>query len=187
MDLSSWGLRNADRADLIRLMLQAEDALDAKRIDECFELGFFATKFWLMWCSMFGLFPDLETMQTIRSTRYSGYDSIARPLVRWLEEQGVRFETGVQVTDLQFASSNGTKAVRRISCLRDGRPSEIEVGESDLVIVTIGSMSSVPAVKTETVGGSWALWKRLAEKDRAFVVRGPSAGMSNRRNGSRSQ
>jgi oleate hydratase len=197
VDPTAWTLRNRDRADLVKLMVQAEDALDAKRIDECFEPPFFESNFWLMWCSMFGfetwhsaielrryllrflrLFPDLETMQIIQSTRYNGYDSIVRPLVRWLEEQGVHFETGVQVTDLHFeASDGGTKAVRRISCLRDGGPAEIEVGEGDLVIVTLGSMTadsslgsmnSAPALKTASAGGSWALWKRLAEKDRAF-------------------
>jgi oleate hydratase len=196
VDVSSWGLRNRDRADLVKLMVQTEDLLDAKRIDECFESNFFESNFWLMWCSMFGfetwhsaielrryllrflrLFPDLETMQTIQSTRYNGYDSIVRPLVKWLEEQGVRFDTGIQVTDLQFAPRDGTKSVRRISCLRDGRPSEIKVGESDLVIVTVGSMTAdsclgsnfeAPGLKAESNGGSWALWKRLAEKDPAF-------------------
>ena len=84
-------------------MLRGEDELDAKRIDECFEAPFFESNFWLMWSSMFGfetwhsavelrryllrflrLFPDLETMQIIQSTRYNGHDSIVRPMVRWL-------------------------------------------------------------------------------------------------------
>lgn len=116
-------------------------------------------------------------MQIIQSTRYSGYDSIIRPLLRWLEGQGVRFDTGARVTDLHFEPRNGKKAVRRISCLRDGVQTEIDVGERDLVIVTIGSMTAdssvgsmtaAPTLKTEANGGSWALWKRLAEKHSAF-------------------
>ncbi len=196
VDLSSWGLRNRDRADLVKLMLQAEALLDAKRIDECFESQFFEANFWLMWSSMFGfetwhsaielrryllrflrLFPDLETMQIIQSTRYNGYDSIVRPLHRWLEQRGVRFETGVEVTDLHFQPCAGGKAVRRIACLRDGKAGDIEVGANDLVIVTngsmtadssLGSMTAAPAPKTAATGGSWALWQRLAEQDRAF-------------------
>lgn len=197
VDPTAWGLRNRDRADLIKLMLQSEDTLDAKRIDECFETLFFESNFWLMWASMFGfetwhgavelrryllrflrLFPDLETMQIVQSTRYCGHDSIVRPLVRWLADQGVRFETGVQVTDLHFAChDDGTKVVERISCLRDGSPGEIEVGADDLVIVTLGSMTadsslgsmtSPPVPRTGASAGAWALWKRLAEKDRAF-------------------
>lgn len=196
VDASSWGLGNQDRVALIEFMLRAEAVLGAARIDECFEPPFFETNFWLMWSSMFGfetwhsavelrryllrflrLFPDLETLQIIQSTRYSGYDSIIRPLLRWLEGQGVQFDTGVQVTDLHFIPANGSRAVRRIACLRDGRPDDIDVGGSDLVIVTLGSMTAdsslgsmtaAPALKTAKAGGSWALWERLAAKDPAF-------------------
>jgi len=197
VDPTDWQLRNRDRADLAKFMLRSEEELDAKRIDECFEAAFFESNFWLMWCSMFGfetwhsaaelrryflrflrLFPDLETMQIIQSTRYNGQDSIVRPMVRWLEQQGVRFETGVRVTDLHLEPrGDGAKAVRRIACLRHGSPQEIEVGDDDLVIVTLGSMTAdsslgsmdaAPLPKPEASTGAWALWKRLAEKDRAF-------------------
>jgi oleate hydratase len=196
VDPTSWGLRNQDRADLVKLMVQAEDTLDGRRIDECFEPNFFDSNFWLMWCSMFGfetwhsaaelrryllrflkLFPDLETMQIIQSTRYNGHDSIVRPVLRWLAQQGVQFDTGMQVTDLHFAPGKGGQAVRSISSVRAGQPVDIAVGEHDLVIVTLGSMTadaslgsmtSAPVPKAETRGGSWALWKRLAEKDSAF-------------------
>lgn len=197
VDPTAWGLRNRDRADLVKFMLQSEDGLDAKRIDQCFEPPFFESNFWLMWASMFGfetwhsaielrryllrflrLFPDLETMQIIQSTRYNGHDSIVRPLVRWLEGQGVHFDTGVQVTDLHFTTDeHGAKVVQRISCLRDGRAEQIELGADDRVIVTLGSMTAdsslgsmdaAPVPAPESAGGAWALWKRLAAKDRAF-------------------
>ncbi len=196
VDASAWGLRNVDRADLVKLMLGTEASLDAKRIDECLAAEFFESCFWALWCSMFGfetwhsaaelrryllrflrLFPDLETMQIIQSTRHNGHDSIIKPLVRWLAQQGVRFETGVQVTDLQFESVAGVKTVQRIHCLRDGKPDAIEVGPNDRVIVTLGSMTadsslgsmdSAPVLRTEGTDGAWALWKQLAEKDRAF-------------------
>jgi len=196
VNASDLGLSNKDRVDLIDFMLRSEDALGAKRIDECFEPHFLVTNFWFMWRSMFGfepwhsavelrryllrflrLFPDLPRLTTILSTRYNGYDSIIRPIAGWLEQEGVRFDLGVQVTDLDFAPAQGRKAVRRIACLRDGKRSDIDVGEGDLVIVTIGSMtadsslgsmSEAPALKTDKTGGSWALWERLAEKDPAF-------------------
>lgn len=208
VDPTDWGLRNLDRADLVKFMLRTEDALDAQRIDECFDAGFFDSNFWMMWSSMFGfetwhsavelqryllrflrLFPDLETMQIIQSTRYNGHDSIIRPMVRWLTGQGVRFETGVEVTDLQFDSADGTKAVRCIRCLRDGVPDEIEVGDDDLVILTLGSMTAdsslgsmdaAPVPRPAPAGGSWALWKRLAEKDRAFGRPWPFCGQVDR-------
>jgi oleate hydratase len=196
VDLSSWGFSHKDRLDLIRLMLFSEDALGDKRIDQCFESHFFTTNFWLMWCSMFGfetwhsaaelrryllrflrLFPDLETMKIIQTTRYNGHDSIIRPLINWLSRHGVRLETNTQVIDLDFAPCSAGKAPRRIDCLRDGRQHSIELDETDLVILTLGSMTadsslgsmtSAPILETGKTEGAWALWKRLAEKDRAF-------------------
>jgi oleate hydratase len=193
---SSWGFSNEDRLDLIRLILFAEDTLGAKRIDDCFSSHFFTSKFWIMWCSMFGfepwhsavelrryllrflrLFPDLETLQLIHSTRFNNYDSIIRPMVSWLESRGVHLEIGVQVTDLDFAPGNDKKAVRSIACVREGGNDNIEIGKNDLVIVTLGSMTadsslgsmtSAPTIKSKKTGAAWALWKRLAEKSAEF-------------------
>jgi oleate hydratase len=196
VDATSFGLSNKDRVDLIELMLHSEEMLGAKRIDECFDAHFFASNFWFMWCSMFGfetwhsaaelrryllrflrLFPELPSQKIIQSTRYNGYDSIVRPIVRWLEQQGVRFDTGVQVTDLDFERVDGAgKAVRRIRARRDGASADIEVAASDFVIVTLGSMTAdsslgsmtSPPPAPERRSGAWALWERLAAKDPAF-------------------
>ena len=196
VDSHVLGFDNRDRVDLVKLMFQSEDTLGLKRIEDCFEPHFFETNFWFMCCSMFGfepwhsamelrryllrflrLFPDLTTLKIIQSTRYNTYDAVIRPLVRWLAQHGVQFDMGVQVTDLDFTLSNGKKVVRGIRCLRDGRRIDIDVGESDLVVVTIGSMtadsilgsmSAAPVLKTARTGGSWTLWERLAEKDSAF-------------------
>lgn len=196
VDPQAWGLRNRDRADLVKLMVQPEDLLGAHCIDHCFEPAFFESNFWLLWSSMFGfetwhsaaelrryllrflrLFPDLETMQIIQSTRYVGHDAIVRPLLRWLTQQGVQFDTGLQVTDLHFGPHHERKAVRRISGLRGSTPVEIAVGPHDPVIVTLGSMTadsrlgsmdSAPPPMAESTDPAWALWQRLAGKDPAF-------------------
>jgi oleate hydratase len=196
VDVSSWGLRNRERADLVKLMVQDEDHVEGLRIDECFEPHLFESNFWRMWASMFGfetwhsaaelrryllrflrLFPDLETMQIIQSTRYCGHDSIVRPLVRWLEQQGVRFDTGVQVTDLVFGPRDGCKRVCNLHVLRGGQAEAIDVAPEDITIVTLGSMTAgsslgsmdaAPVPRDDTERGSWALWKKLAAKDPAF-------------------
>ncbi|HMR71817.1 MAG TPA: oleate hydratase, partial [Rubrivivax sp.] len=121
VDASSFGLSDKGRADLIGMMMRDEEELGARRIDECFDTEFYGSHFWLMWSSMFGfetwhsaaelrryllrflrLFPDLATMKIVQSTRYNARDSIVRPIERWLAQQGVQFDTGVQVTDLEF-------------------------------------------------------------------------------------
>ena len=196
VDAAAFGLANKDRVDLIGFMLRGEEVLGARRIDECFDAHFFTTNFWFMWRSMFGfetwhsaaelrryllrflrLFPDLPTLKIIQSTRYNGRDSIVRPIVRWLETQGVQFELGVQVTDLDFAAvAHGRQAVRRIRATRAGAPADIELGEGDLVIVTLGSMTADSTVGTmdsppppvQRRSGAWPLWERLAAKNPGF-------------------
>ncbi len=196
VDATEFGLDNRDRVDLIELMLRDEAVLGARRIDECFQPHFFETHFWLMWGSMFGfetwhsavelrryllrflrLFPDLESMRIIQSTRYNGYDSIVRPLLRWLGGRGVHFDTGVRVTDLDFAPADGKKAVRRIRAQRGGAAADIEVGAGDLVFVTLGSktadstlgsMDAPALLDAAKTGGAWPLWQRLAAQDPAF-------------------
>jgi oleate hydratase len=198
VDLSSWGFRNRERADLARLMLQPEEALGARSIAECFEPAFFESNFWFMWGSMFGfeawhsaaelrryllrflrLFPDLETMQIIQSTRYNGHDAIVRPMLRWLEAQGVVFETGLEVTDLQFEPDGGGQAVRRLVGRRvgpAGTASDIEVAPEDRVIVTLGSTTAASSLGSMTApppppvrsDAAWALWQRLAARHPAF-------------------
>ncbi|MBK9361078.1 MAG: oleate hydratase [Rubrivivax sp.] len=53
-DRSCRGLRNRDRADRIKRMLQPEEDIDGQRIDAGFEPPFFGSGFWRTWCSMFG-------------------------------------------------------------------------------------------------------------------------------------
>lgn len=196
VDASAFGLSNKDRVDLIEFMLRSEEALGARRIDECFDGHFFETHFWFMWSSMFGfetwhsaaelrryllrfllLFPDLPTLKLVQSTRYNGHDSIVRPMVRWLGERGVHFHTGVQVTDLDFESiDDGRKSVRRIRARRGGASADLEVGADDFVIVTLGSMTadsslgsmSSPPPPHQRRSGAWALWERLAAREPGF-------------------
>jgi oleate hydratase len=196
VDANDFGLDNRDRIDLVEMMLRPEDALGARRIADCFRPHFFETNFWWMWASMFGfetwhsaaelrryllrflrLFPHLPSMRIIQSTRYNGHDSIVRPMVRWLERQGVRFEVGVQVTDLDFEPDGEGRAVARLHTSRDGAAGHLEVARHDLVIVTLGSMTAestlgsmdAPAPRwSGPPGGAWSLWKRLATKDPSF-------------------
>ena len=66
--------------------------------------------------------------------------------------------------------------MRRIRATRDGAPADIELGDGDLVIVTLGSMTADSTVGTmdsppppvRRRSGAWALWERLAAKDPAF-------------------
>ena len=106
------------------------------------------------------------------ATVYNQYDSMVRPLQKWLDERGVRFELNTRVTDLGLSENAGEKRVERIVYERGGRPGEIAVGPEDYVIVTLGSMTeasslgsmdSAPTLNGKADGGAWTLWEKIAD------------------------
>ena len=198
VDVSTLGFSNQDRLDLIELMAVSESSLGAKRIEDVFAPSFFQTNFWYMWVTTFAFqpwhsavelkrylhrfiqeFPRIHTLGGVRRTPYNQYDSIVLPLTTWLKAQGVRFETGVRVTDLDFKYGPRGKGVERLHVVRDGTPGLIAVGDDDLVFVTNGSMTSASSLGSMTrpaelsardgkTDGSWALWETLAKKHAEF-------------------
>ena len=65
-------------------------------------------------------------------TVYNQYDSMVRPLRKWLDDRGVKFELNTRVTDLGLSEQDGDEDRRRASsCERDGRADEIAVGAND--------------------------------------------------------
>jgi oleate hydratase len=113
----------------------------------------------------------------IMRTPYNQYDSMVRPLRRWLDERGVNFEMNTRVTDLRFAEASGTSVVTHILFERAGTAGEIPVAATDAVIVTLGSMTdasslgsmdAAPAMLDKAHGSSWALWEKLAADRPAF-------------------
>jgi oleate hydratase len=198
VDVSNMGFSNQDRLDLIEIMAMSEASLGAKRIEDVFAPSFFTTNFWYMWVTTFAFqpwhsavelkrylhrfiqeFPRIHTLGGVRRTPYNQYDSIVLPVTTWLKAQGVRFQTGTAVTDIDFVYGPKGKSVERLHCLHDGKPELIAVGADDLVFVTNGSMTTASSLGSMTrpaalhgkdgkTDGSWALWEKLAEKDAAF-------------------
>lgn len=198
VDASTMGFSNQDRLDLIDLMATSEASLGARRIADLFAPSFFETNFWYMWVTTFAFqpwhsavelkrylhrfiqeFPRIHTLGGVRRTPYNQYDSIVLPLVTWLKTQGVRFETGVRVTDLDFKYGRRGKGVERLHAVRDGTPGLIAVGDDDLVFVTNGSMTTASSLGSMTrpaeliardgkTDGSWTLWETLASRHVEF-------------------
>jgi oleate hydratase len=93
------------------------------------------------------------------------------PLRKWLDDRGVRFETGTRVVDLEITHRGGGNAVETIIIEKSGVEDCIEVGDNDYVLVTLGSMTeasslggmdAVPALKGKAEGGAWSLWQKIA-------------------------
>ncbi len=196
-DVSSFQVPVADQARLLKLMFASERSLGKTRIEEWFSHEFFASNFWLIFMTMFAfqkwsslvemkrymerfihLLPDLEKLGGVMRTKYNQYHSVALPIENYLRDQGVHFDMGMQVIDVNFELSRDLKTATVIEVRnRDGVADEILLGENDYVFITNGSIVEGtdngawdrPAILNEQPEyGSWALWKRIAERDDAF-------------------
>ncbi|MDD5037026.1 MAG: oleate hydratase, partial [Methylococcaceae bacterium] len=190
VDVSSFGFDEKDRLDLLALMIHSEDSISNKRIEDWFSPSFFENNFWLMWATMFAfqpwhsavelkryllrfiqLFPNFNKMGGVWRTPYNQYDSMIRPLMTWLQAQGVRFSLNTEVTGLDFDLGDGGRSVKGIRYISDGECKNIAVEPDDRVFVTLGcmtegaslgSMTSPAILNSKQSGGSWELWADIA-------------------------
>ncbi|MFD1905508.1 oleate hydratase [Paenibacillus rhizoplanae] len=98
--------------------------------------------------------------------------------MKWLEREGVHFDKGHQVTDLELSINGEEKVVTAIQVQVNGSPKTIPVTRGDLIMVTNGSMTenstvgdlNHPAVlnRSVTERGCWSLWGKLAAKSPDF-------------------
>jgi oleate hydratase len=195
-DAPEFGLSGKDILTIERLAIEPEAMLGRSSIADQFDPAFFKTNFWLMWCTTFAFQPwhsavefkrylvrfahmvsGFNRLQGIMRTVYNQYDSMVRPLHKWLDERGVVLELSTRVTDLGISEQDGETTVTRIAYERDGRAGEIAVGAGDYVLVTLGSMTdasslgtmdTAPVLKGKTDGGSWTLWEKIAAGRPAF-------------------
>ncbi len=190
VDAPNFGLSEKDILTIEGLGLKPESILGRSRISDHFDPSFFETDFWFMWCTTFAFQPwhsavefkryllrfthmvaGFNTLSGIMRTVYNQYDSMVRPLQKWLVERGVKFEFDARVRNLGFCHDANGYAVESIVYERDGRREAVRVREQDRVIVTLGSMTeasslgsmdSAPVLKGKSDGGAWSLWESIA-------------------------
>ncbi len=197
VDAAAYGFNRADRREMVRLLATSERRLGARRIDELFSEHFFSTNFWQMWRTTFAFqnwhsatelkrymlrfiqeFPRIHTLSGVRRTKYNQYDSIARPIRRWLTAEGVDVRFGARVVDVDFDQTD--PADRRVARLhlrtKDGL-STIALAPGDVAMLTLGSITAdatyggndtVPELIRDRRDGGWALWDEIARKARDF-------------------
>lgn len=189
----AFGFDLQDRVAMMRLMTTPEQLLGTRRIDEIFSAHFLASNFWQMWRTTFAFqnwhsavelrryflrfareFSHLNTLSGVRRTRYNQYDSIVRPIQRWLEAQGVDVRFGARVVDIDLTQIEpANRRITRLHIETAAGPAAIELGDQDTAFITIGSITadacyagndSVPDLVRDRRGGSWRLWETLAMK-----------------------
>ncbi len=191
VDVTTMGFSMAGRAELVRLAEASEDELGTSRITDWLSPSFFESNFWYLWQTTFAFqpwhsavelrrylhrfmneFPRINTLAGVRRTVYNQYDSMARPLARWLEKQGVQFVAGTQVCDIGIVEEGGFVRVNGLTVKHDGTLKTIDVAGDDLVFLqngsmtdasSLGSMTSAPARLTKADSEGWVLWEKLAK------------------------
>lgn len=191
VDVSSMGFSMQDRLELLKLTEADEDTLGSSAITDWLSPEFFDTKFWYMWATTFAFqpwhsavefkrylhrfmmeFSRIETLAGVKRTVYNQYDSLVRPLVAWLQEQGVNIIMDCTVTDIEVQEPEGRLTATALHCQRRGLADVIPVAAGDLVFFqnasmtdasSYGSMHSAPAKRTKSDSRGWRLWEKLAE------------------------
>ncbi len=197
IDAGDYGFDTRDRLELTRLLATPEHALGARRIDELFSEHFFATNFWQMWRTTFAFqnwhsaielkryflrfiqeFSRIHTLSGVRRTKYNQYDSIVRPLQRFVLDRGVDVRFATRVTDVDFDQHDMTRrrATRLHIRTRQG-DTAIELGESDVAMITLGSITAdstyagndtIPELIRDRRDGGWSLWDGVSRKAKDF-------------------
>ena len=194
--VKSMGFSMQDRMELLKLTEASESMLGASCITDWLSPAFFESEFWYMWASTFAFqpwhsavefkrylhrfmleFTRIETLAGVKRTIFNQYDSLVLPLQNWLTAKGVRLLTDCQVTDLDYATTNGKVAVTGIHCTRHHKAEVIPVNEGDVVFFqnasmtdasSLGSMTHAPPKLTKADSGGWMLWEKLAKDYPAF-------------------
>ncbi|MBF0208157.1 MAG: oleate hydratase [Oligoflexia bacterium] len=204
VDATRLGLSWYDTGVLTELMLLPESLMCNKKISDYFSKDFFESNFWKMWSTTFAFQPwhsaiemkryqlrfidevsRLYNLGGIKRSPFNQYDSFVRPIVKWLEDQGVHIILNRKVVDFDFAPSSSNryqKSINRVhftdktvsnsttDVFTDGF---VDVAEDDLVLTTLGSMVEAsdngdmdrPArLLSKKDGGAWTLWENIASK-----------------------
>jgi oleate hydratase len=162
LNADNYGMTPQDTMEMMALNVKPEEAFNDKRISDVFSEHFFETNFWHMWKTLFAfepwhsaielrryflrfmhLMPNQRTMSMIQRTRYNNYDSVVRPIQKWLTDGGVSFVFKTVVTDLDIGDRTDKDiTVRSITMIQDGKEKKVDVRPQDIVVVTLGSMVS---------------------------------------------
>ena len=84
----------------------------------------------------------LPTLSALQFSRHDQYTSFVKPMVKFLKENGARFEYGVHVENVEFDISNDKKVAKKIVAKdKNGKDISVNLTENDLVFITNGSMT----------------------------------------------
>ncbi|PKN52462.1 MAG: hypothetical protein CVU55_04255 [Deltaproteobacteria bacterium HGW-Deltaproteobacteria-13] len=208
LDSSQWTISWKDRWNLVKLIVwESEKDTSGKRISDYMSPDFFKSHFWYMFSAMFGFDPwhdltefkrylhrfidDLDDLAPLTregwNSPYENYYSVILPIVKWLQYNGVDFQYGCKVYDVDFKPSQTEKTVEKLYYKQNGEDKTVTLKNGDFAIINIGSkvadsslgtMDTTAELITDKRDGSWILWENMAKKQ-PDVMGHPEAFNSN--------
>lgn len=194
LDSSTYSLSFKDRMALIKLVAwTSEKDTSGKRISDYFQPSFFKSNFWYMFAPLFGFdswhsltefkryihrfIDDVDDLADLGregwNTPYENQSYIIKPIVRWLAYQGVDFQYGCKVNDVDFKPSSTEKTIERFYYKQNGQDKSIALNNGDYILISIGSkvadssegtMDTTAELIRDKRDGSWTLWENMAKK-----------------------
>ena len=177
---------------LSKLFMTPEKDLEDKKISDILPDSFWNTNFWLYWQTMFAFqkwssalemkrylcryvhhIDGLPDFSALRFTKYNQYESMILPLVKYLENHGVKIEYGIDVKNVIIDTVGDKKIAKQIVYVKDGTEQTIDLIEEDLVFITngcctdsscYGDQNTAPDLShlKDGYGESWDMWKAIA-------------------------
>ena len=177
---------------LSKLFMTQEKDLEDKKISDILPDSFWDTNFWLYWQTMFAFqkwssalemkrylcryvhhIDGLPDFSALRFTKYNQYESMILPLVKYLENHGVKIEYGIDVKNVIIDTIGDKKIAKQIVYVKDGQEQTIDLIEEDLVFITngcctdsscYGDQNTTPDLShlKDGYGESWDMWKAIA-------------------------
>ena len=123
-------------------------------------------------------FPQMHTLAGVRRTKYNQYDSIARPIQRWLPPRASMCASApASSTSISTRAIPTTAASRACICKPRTARVKIELAPDDVAMLTLGSIAAdatyggndaAPELIRDRRDGAWALWDAIAGKAEDF-------------------
>lgn len=179
---------------LTKLFITPEKELEDKKISDVLPNSFWGTNFWLYWQTMFAFqrwssalemkryicryvhhIDGLPDFSALRFTKYNQYESMILPLVKYLENHGVKVEYGVDVKNVVIEKEGSKRVARKLVYVKDGKEETKDLTEDDLVFITNGCCTDTSCYGDQThapdisgvknlTGESWDLWNNIASQ-----------------------
>ena len=210
VDVRSMGFHMKDRIALVKLLMTSEEELDDMTIEDWFSdtPHFFETNFWYMWQTTFAFqkwsslfefrrymnrmifeFSRIETLEGVTRTRFNQYDSVIRPLEKYLLDHGVEIKKNCIVRDIDFTEDIIITA-KTIHLEQDGIKTMVSLKPEDLCFLTNGCMTDNatlgdlhhPAPESIQKPMSAELWEKIACKKPGFGNPDPFFGNEKKSN-----